>query len=262
MERGPEPDAPLQITRAKATPFAKGELKSTLTFTTPTESFAGDKLSALTSVEICNSAGELLGSVADVEPGKEYSWVDQNALQGVNDYLLYACNEAGRGGKCEVSVYVGNDIPYAVTSMEVGVDDNHIVNVKWGKPTEVGINGGYVNPDKLTYNFTRSDYNPNSLQPVSGGTGLKKTEFTYDETAADGKSQSAYYYGVSPVNDLGEGYTAVIPVVLGKTLRCSVQRILRRGNHSFRLLDIIDFGRLRGMACCNSQSVCRHPGKR
>lgn len=218
VEQGPANDAPEAVTAISAKAAELGELKTTVTFTTPTTTFDGSALSSLDCVEICDEKGELLGSVTPVEPGKSYSWNHEQAKEGYNSYKIYAVNGSGRGKIAETEVYAGNDLPDLISSLTWTIENNRVVTFEWGAPSTVGVRGGYVNPDDLTYNFCRSEYDWQEPFAVQGGRGLKERKFTWTECqpgSTFGTQQHMYLYGITPVTPLGEGRLGYTGIILG-----------------------------------------------
>ena len=218
VEQGPANDAPEAVTTISAKAAELGELKTTVTFTTPSTTFDGLALSSLDRVEVCDENGELLGSVSPVEPGKSYSWNDNHAKEGYNTYKIYAVNSAGRGKIAETEVYAGNDLPDLISSLKWTIENNRVVTFEWGAPSTVGVRGGYVNPDDLTYNFCRSEYDWREPFAVEGGRGLTERKFTWTECLPNstfGTQQHMYHYGITPVTPLGEGRLGYTGIILG-----------------------------------------------
>lgn len=217
IEFGGANEAPAEVTDLKATAFAKGELKASVSFKAPTLNFNNEPITSLDKIEIYNGEDQLLGTIEDVVPGNSYTFIDENAIQGYNTYKVYAYNEAGKGKQAYTETFVGEDIPYTISSLNFNVTDNHIINFEWGAPSEVGANGGYVNPDDLTYNFCRSEYSYVEPFPVVNGRGLTERSYTWEESGnLMGDEQYMIYYGVTPVNKMGTGVLAYTSLVLGK----------------------------------------------
>ena len=230
IENGPADNAPEAVVNITAAPFEKGELKTNINFTTPTKDFSGNTLTSLDKVEVYDNNNNLKGVVSPVEPGKSYTFTDENAVNGNNSYVLYAYNEAGRGKRAEASVYAGVDIPDIITSLTYSVNDNHLVTFEWGAPSTTGLRGGYVDPETLTYNFCRSESDYVEPFPVDNGYGLTERKFTWDETGNwYGYPQWMYYYGVIPVNSAGEGPLGYRGLILGTPYSTPFNESVRGG---------------------------------
>lgn len=214
---GPDDGAPAKVADLKVEPFAGGELKAEVSFTAPSATFAGGALQSIEKIEVCNGNDEVLGTVSDAVPGGECSLTVSNVSQGVNVYHVYAYNDKGRGELAEIAQYIGNDIPGSVQNIATSIESNRCITFSWDAPLSVGVNGGYVNPENVTYNFCRSEYDYVPPFAVEGATGLTERTFTYEETSPTfGDTQHIYYYGVQPVNEMGEGILLYSGFVLGK----------------------------------------------
>ncbi len=218
VEKGPVGGAPEAVTELSATPFAKGELKATIGFRTPEKAFDGTALTSLERVEISNLSGDIIGTVESPEAGKHYEFVDEKASQGVNTYRVYAVNDKGNGKYSDISVYVGVDVPDMISWLKYNVEDNRIVTFEWGAPPTVGLNGGYVNPDELTYDFCRSEYETEIPYAWHDAMGLKTRKFTWTECQPGctfGNDQHLYLYGIIPHSVVGEGPLGYTSIILG-----------------------------------------------
>ncbi len=217
VEKGADDNAPAAVADLKASPLPKGELKSTITFTAPTVTYAGKPLSSINKIEICNADDVVLGEITDVTPGQQYTYVDEKATQGYNTYRVFACNSSGRGLHNQVETYVGADIPDMISYLKYEVEDNHKVSFEWGAPSELGIRGGYVDPANIRYNFCRSEVDYVEPFPVDNGSNLQTTNFVWDEQGNwEGDPQYLINYGVKAVNNIGEGPLGYTSIVLGK----------------------------------------------
>lgn len=218
IDLGPDDGAPSYVTEVKAVAYTKGELKTVLTFKAPATTFAGQSLASISKIEICNAEDVLVGTITDAQPGQECTFTDNNCSQGTNLYHIYAYNEKGKGALTEVSVYAGNDAPGMVSSIDWSIENNRVLTFEWGAPSTVGRNGGYVDPDNITYDFCRSQFDYQEPFAVSGGSNLKERTFTYTECGADsyyGDTQHTYFYGILPKNTLGDGIMGYVGIVCG-----------------------------------------------
>lgn len=222
VKEGPAFTAPTENVIDSVKTFAKGELKNNIWFTTPTKDYNGNTLTAIDSVEVYLLAdttvagrkttyNKLVRTVRNLRPGTQYS-TDAVAAQGNNIYYLYAYNASGIGGESECFVWSGIDYPDVVQNPQYKVTDNLNTTLTWDAPSELGLNGGYVDPSKITYNAGQAAGAAYGLVTVSGGSGLTERTFTYNEMVS---TQQMFYYGVTPVSELGEGRGLMIGIVLG-----------------------------------------------
>ncbi len=223
VKKGPEYIAPMECTDISALTFEKGVLKNHITFTAPTKDYQGNTLTGKLKVEFYLStqkqdpsgrtlvSNELVYTLEDVEPGQTYT-ADVPAHQGVNIYYFYACNENGQGGENEVTVWAGIDYPTYVNNANYEVIENRDIYMTWDAPDEIGMNGGYVDLEKVTYNAGVCENPLTGLVTLDGMGNLKERHYTfYGELGP----QYRFYYGVKPVSELGEGLELMAPIVVG-----------------------------------------------
>lgn len=255
IKPGPAINAPQQVTDLSAETYPKGELKNKITFTTPTKDYNNATLSALTKVEISDLQGNVVAVKNDVKPGSTYTVDVDNAVQGMNTYLVNAYNEAGgKGGDSEISVYAGKDLATAVTNLTYSVENNLILTMNWDFPPEKGQNGGYVDPNDVTFNVGRSANASGYPYDIKEGKGLTECTFTIEEGGMSsylGDKQNLYRYGITPVTPEGKGEMITLNVLLGKPYQAPFKETfhekqlhsdywglsLLRGLHSWNLKD-------------------------
>lgn len=200
-------DAPKAVENVTATPGANGALTATLAFTAPTETFGGDPLTE--DVTVTAYRNDAVVGTTTCTPGGTGAIVDNNAVNGVNKYVLVTSNSAGNGDMYEISCYVGVDIPASVTNIKfTTAEDNMSSVMTWDVP--VGAQGGYINPEELIYTIyvpTSDGYN---ITPVD-----ETTELSYEITT-NSSTLEGYSYYVSAKNSAGESDAYGGSVVLGK----------------------------------------------
>lgn len=141
--------APVACEGLGAKPLPGGELKANVTLTLPTRSADGKKIdpAARLTATVKSPAGE---ATAEGKPGQTVS-ATVPTQQGSNEITVAAALDGVAGLEAATSVYTGADIPVAITSMAVTTSaDYKTMRLAWEAPTE-GVNGGYVNPDDVTY---------------------------------------------------------------------------------------------------------------
>ncbi|MBO6296914.1 MAG: choice-of-anchor J domain-containing protein [Prevotella sp.] len=154
VEEVSDQSVPGKVTGFMVTAADKGELKATISFTTPTLTAEGLALASLTKVEVYRD-NEIVKIFNNPNVGQQLNFEDTNISNGNHTYKVVAVNGVGQGEGVEQSVFVGVDIPGAVTNLNFVYDyETHTSTVTWDAPT-VGANGGYINPDALTYNVRR-----------------------------------------------------------------------------------------------------------
>lgn len=199
-------DAPDAVTDLKIESDETGDLKATVSFTTPIQTIGGEELTSLRKVDVYrNSETAPAYTFKMPKVGQSYSWTDEKASRGENTYRLVPGNIDGEGMDIEGSVYVGFDRPMPVTNLVVKGDaTNANATLSWDAPDK-GINGGRLNVEKLRYKVIRSGSTINN----------NVTETTFSDKNAYEGLQQTFYYNVVAVTPDGESEYASSEVVLG-----------------------------------------------
>lgn len=193
------PEAPGAVTQATATPDTDAKLSGTIAFTAPSVTASGDELSSLTGISIYKgSAKESIHIIENPTPGESYSWTDNNATAGFNAYRIVASNEAGTSAPVYTSMYCGYDYPSAVSDFTVTIGEDGYPVLTWTAPV-TGINGGLIDPAKLTYDIARNI----GTVTETIATDITATTFT-DKTISIDAPEYPYYY-VTAVSPTGRG---------------------------------------------------------
>ena len=160
----------------------EGELKATITFTTPALTIGAEPLKSLTRVEVLRDEA-LIATIDAPEVNTAYTIVDEQPSNGYHAYAIVAYNEAGRGQRAEQdSVYVGVDIPKApiVSRTE---DLGRRVRFEWAEAETEGQRGYYVRPADVVYEVYATDAQGQRSQLVYEGS-ERSFEADYDDTDA------------------------------------------------------------------------------
>ena len=196
-------------------PASEGELNATITFRMPEVDMRGNALDKSNELTATISSGVETVTKSG-KPGARIR-VTLATEQGNNNVKIVAENEQGKGKESEVVVYTGVDVPNYVTGIKSSVsEDNMTIHLSWNAPT-YGFNGGYINPDGLTYRICYySDYMGWTVDPSIPP--LTKTSFDY--TIPKGESLGAYNIGIASVNEAGRcPAVSSIYVVAGEPYR-------------------------------------------
>ena len=190
--------APAATDEMNAVAAPEGALGATISATAPSKRADGSNLTTIAKAEIWNKTKErLVGSIDNPQPGSEVSITDTQAANGFNTYSIAFFNEAGKGYETECNAYIGIDIPTAVINPHVVQAGDKAV-LTWEAPV-TGINGGYIDPEKLTYQISQ-------LQPMSVSTATEITGLTYtDESLNADSGQMLLSYQISAKSIAGEG---------------------------------------------------------
>lgn len=145
-------DAPAEVENMSVTADATGKLEATIKFNAPTKLGNGQALSSITAIEIYKGMDhKAIKRFENPEPGKEYTYVDNTAWQGKNEYRVVCFNENGNNAGVKQEIWVGEDIADAAGDAKAAYDkktDKALIT--WTAPTK-GYHGGYINLEKLTY---------------------------------------------------------------------------------------------------------------
>lgn len=141
------PDAPTSLT---VVPGDKGASTAQLSFVAPRQTLAGDALTGNLSIVVYRN-GESVTTLTNVAPGESCSYSDENVPSGKCLYAVVAVDNGEEGLEASKQVFVGNDEPGEVRNLRAYEDaeEEGLIHVEWDAP--LGLNGGYVDPDDLTY---------------------------------------------------------------------------------------------------------------
>lgn len=198
---------PAAVADLKATPAAKGALAVELSWTNPATTESGLDLAEISRVEVYRGS-ELICTMENPQAGAAAAVTDSVPAAGVYTYQVYAyLGEDKSAAAAVTTVWVGNDTPEAPANASFALAD--------GKPVitfdavTVGVNGGYVDTDALTYTITRM---PDEAVVAEG---LKDTTFTDSSVLSLAKYS---YTIVAKVGEQESEPTQTNAIVLGEAL--------------------------------------------
>jgi hypothetical protein len=205
--------SPYIITDYKSQADATGAFKATLTFKAPSIDYRGQVLSELSKIDIYRGESAIpIATINNPTPGEVQTWTDNQAIHGINKYMIVPSNSYGRGEAYYDTIYVGRDIPEAVGNYVLkSTTDNADAVLTWNAPAK-GKNGGVVVPSELSYNIYKYDTSTQTFATVASN--ITDCSFTAQHSA--NTTQAVYYYAVTPINTEGVGDTTVHSIVLGK----------------------------------------------
>lgn len=178
----------------KATADAKGALSAQLSWTTPSVSYLGAKLSSLTGTKVYRN-DQLVYTSTETTQGKSVAWTDKPSTDGYYIYKVVPYNAAGDGVYKEFAAYVGEDLPGAPQNVTLTTHGGN-AEITWAAP-EKGQHGGYFDNASVKYNVVRM---PDNKVVVEGTTSLRATDAV--------SVQKGYSYIVTAVNKKGVGASA------------------------------------------------------
>lgn len=207
---GPMLSAPDSVTSLTTVAAPKGELTTTITFTTPQLTVIGEPLAAISKIEVMRGE-KLIKTIETPAVGKQLQLTDNAPDNGINTYTVIAYDAQGNPGlEATSKVYVGKDVPDAPTNVRIAEGDDGKITITWDAPV-VGVNGGYVNPDELTYDIMRVLAGKQTVVDS-----YLDNEPYVDEVDQTG-NQNVLYYGVCARNSMGESdYQQSNSLVAGK----------------------------------------------
>lgn len=141
-------ESPVAVSDISCTPASPGALKAAVSFTLPTVRMNGASIPAgtnLTATVIGKNTATVSGA-----PGERVS-AEVETNQGDNTISVYVSEGSFVGPVVEASVYTGVTSPGLARNVKASVqEDNTTVVLTWEPPLE-GENGGYIEPDKVSY---------------------------------------------------------------------------------------------------------------
>lgn len=192
-EEAPTPSGAPAAVQNLTADFSESSLSGTVTFTTPATYADNSAASGNVDYKLwCNGVLITSGSASYGEDVSLPLTVDK----GDKYYIVVACsNEAGRGPIARVAKFIGNDTPKAPAPSLSRENDEFIIS--WEKVT-ASVNGGYINPDGLTYTIRRFPDNVLVAENIA--------ETSYRDLVPEVYGQMIpYYYTVSATFDGNTG---------------------------------------------------------
>lgn len=198
----PAATAPAAIENFTAS-FTDGSLSGTVSFTVPTKTVAGDDLTGTLTYKVWVDG--VLRFEEATTPGAEVSLPIELDNAGIATFVASITGEGGVSARAKAKSFLGNDTPKAPAPTLAYADGSF--NIAWEKVTGT-VNGGYINPDQLTYTVTRY---PDATVVADG-----ISELSYSDPVAPTPGRViAYYYTVSATfagNKGAAGKTSVYPL--------------------------------------------------
>ena len=169
-------------------------LSAQLSWTTPSVSYLGAKLSSLTGTKVYRN-DQLVYTSTETTQGKSVAWTDRPSTDGYYIYKVVPYNAAGDGVYKEFAAYVGEDLPGAPQNVTLTTHGGN-AEITWAAPAE-GKHGGYFDNASVKYNVVRM---PDNKVVVEGTTSLRATDAV--------SVQKGYSYVMTAVNKKGVGASA------------------------------------------------------
>lgn len=198
--------APAAVKDLAVSACENGALQANVSFTAPNTAINGKTISSLSKMEIYVN-DELVKTITPAAGAKVLETVPTS--QGNNTIMVKAYNEHGQGLESKATVYTGVVIPdVPVKPMAKMVDGR--IHLSWTPPSK-GIDGGYIDPDKLSYMVMRSD---RTIVAYA----VESTSFIDDLSSFEINGQGIVSYVIYARNEAGISFGAYSNgIVLGNT---------------------------------------------
>lgn len=185
VSAGAQTAAPDSVTALKLVRAPKGASDVSLSFTTPTTDATGNALDALTKVEVTRN-DTIVQTFNTPNLGQQLQCRLTGGAEGINHFAVTAYSSVGAGRKATQDVYFGIDTPLPPKSLTL-IDNGKTYTATWDPVDTIGANGGYVNPDEVTYtlyNFAEDEIN----------SGIEDTEYVDDDATPENVTGVTQYY--------------------------------------------------------------------
>lgn len=144
--------APGIVEPLEVIPATAGSKEVTINLTAPKNTSGGGTLGAVT-IHVLRGSEEILAK-ENVQPGEKITLNDNVPHDGLYTYKAYASNSEGSGEETIAQLYLGEDVPDAVTNIQLAKQANgRDCIISWTAPQK-GVEGGYI-PENLKYEIVR-----------------------------------------------------------------------------------------------------------
>lgn len=223
-------EAPAKVTDVSFK-TSKGTAPVTIKFTTPTTRVNGQPLDKISKIEVFRNTTDLVKSVEMTETGQPVTIVDNTGASGMTTYAIVAYNEAGVGERYSQDIYLGQDLPGACGNITARDAGNGQITLTWEAPVN-GANGGYFDPNNLSYNI----YEVTSGSGVLIKESVTETAYTFVDSYYYSNKQGIRVFAVAAVNSYGVGpaYTSS-EVVVGNPYKYPYAESWKNGEPQYDL---------------------------
>ena len=178
--------APGKVEKLEITPVNDGAKEVNITVKAPQNTVGGGTLGTF-KIHLLRGNKEIF-SKDNATAGELITTNETLTDNDLYTYKAYASNSEGNGEETVKQVYIGEDIPDAVTNIQLEKQtDGRSCKISWTSPAK-GINGGYI-PAGIKYDITRLPDNATIAE------GIQETTFT-DNTVT---LLANYRYRITPV---------------------------------------------------------------
>lgn len=193
---------PANSADAEVVPAPYGELKASIKMTLPTLDLIGNPLNANDEITANVECGRFTSS-GKGKPGEVISVDIEVQDIGFNTFYLTLENKNGLGMRSSLRRYIGIDTPLPPTNINsVTAEDNRTMMMSWDAPSNVGVNGGYVDVDNILYEL----YLRTSGIGYSRFGSTRDTKFVFDP---DNETLRSYTVGPAAVSEGGRSQNSL-----------------------------------------------------
>lgn len=186
--KGGKPLSPAKAENVSAS-FPAGSLQGTVSFDIPALLIDGSAAQGQVSYRVEADGRTLADGTASY--GDHVSVPLQVEATGMTEFSVVLSNDAGDSPAATVTVFVGTGVPEAPKDVTVNYSDGYM-HIEW-MPVAASADGGYIDPDGVTYTVTGY---PGNVQVASGMSGTKVSH-----PVAEPEELTKYKYGVTATYD-------------------------------------------------------------
>ncbi|MBD5182894.1 MAG: hypothetical protein HDS99_03760 [Bacteroidales bacterium] len=139
-------------------------LNGIVKFTAPAKTYGGTQLNGSLSYTVSQGAKELASGSCTA--GAEVEAQITVAQEGMTNLIIRVANQAGTSPAAYINVWAGADTPDAPAEVTLAENPEGGYTVAWS-PVTTGINGGWVDPEEVTYTVTRMPDNVKVAENIS-----------------------------------------------------------------------------------------------
>lgn len=170
VEAVADSSSPDSVINATLEPGAEGEKNATISFKAPVNAQNGSALKSNLSKITISRGIQTVKTFTNVVPGTELNFMDNDITEdGAYSYTIVPFDSHNYGKRITISRYVGNDVPQIPTGLRINDMKDSLV-LTWNAVPSVGANGGYVNPDEVTYKIEDLNWSPGDTLYLGKGT--------------------------------------------------------------------------------------------
>ncbi len=156
ISEGAAASAPNKVSNLVARAGLEGVHECDIEFNAPTTAVNGTPLGNDFKINVLRG-NTLVETIDECEPGDEISITDIDVPNGYNTYNVVVVDALGTpSDTASVNTYVGYDVPRVTVDPKLQVIDNKLV-ASWLPAQNVGANGYYVDPSRVSYNIYMFD---------------------------------------------------------------------------------------------------------